>query len=66
MHGHGVIPKDKFEQAYYEKHPELWKKETGAYGEDRKDWALSSEDLNKIVRQTASRGSGLGQSFTSL
>lgn len=62
MHGHGIIPKDKFEQAYYEKHPELRKKETGTYGEDRRDWALSSEDLNKIVRETASRGSGLGTS----
>lgn len=62
MHGHGIIPKDKMEQAYYEKHPELWKKEVAAHGEDRKDWAMSSEDLNKIVRQTASRGSGLGTS----
>ena len=62
MHGHGILPKDKMEQAYYEKHPELWKKEVVAHhGEDRKDWAMSSEDLNKIVRQTASRGSGLGR-----
>lgn len=61
MHGHGILPKDKMEQAYYEKHPELWKKEVAAHNEDRKDWAMSSEDLNKIVRQTASRGSGLGK-----
>ena len=60
MHGHGIISKDKFEQAYYEKHPELWKKELSAYGEERNDWAMSSEDLNKIVRQTGHRGSGLG------
>ncbi|ELR01735.1 hypothetical protein GMDG_00111 [Pseudogymnoascus destructans 20631-21] len=59
MHGHGIISKDKFEQAYYEKHPELWKKELSAYGEERNNWAMSSEDLNKIVRDTGNRGSGL-------
>lgn len=60
MHGHGIMSKDKFEQAYYEKHPELWKKELSAYGEERNNWAMSSEDLNKIVRDTSHRGSGLG------
>lgn len=60
MHGHGIISKDKFEQAYYEKRPELWKKEISTYGEERQDSAMSSDDLNKIVRQTANRGSGLG------
>lgn len=61
MHGHEVAPKGKFEQAYYEKHPELWEKEGAApYGDDRHDLALSSGDLNNIVRQTASRGAGLG------
>ena len=64
-HGHGQTPHDRFEKAYYEKHPELLKKETGAYhgpfAEGRADWAMSSDDLNKIVRDTASRGSGLGE-----
>jgi hypothetical protein len=64
LHGHGIIPKDRFEQAYYEKHPELLKKETGHYSgaiaDSRNEWAMSSEDLNKIVRDTASRGAGLG------
>jgi len=64
-HGHGQIPHDRFEKAYYEKHPELFKKETGHYhgpfSEGRAEWAMSSEDLNKIVRDTASRGSGLGE-----
>lgn len=68
-HGHGQIPKDQFEKAYYEKHPELFKKETGHYhgpfSEERSEWAMSSEDLNKIVRDTASRGAGLGR-FTFL
>ncbi|KAG9248701.1 altered inheritance of mitochondria protein 21 [Calycina marina] len=58
-HGHGQVPKDRFEQAYYEKHPELFKKETanyhGPFAENRAEFAMSSEDLNKIVRDTASR-----------
>jgi len=65
-HGHGQVPKDRFETAYYEKHPELYKKETGHYhgpfAEGRAEWAMSSDDLNKIVRDTASRGSGIGKS----
>lgn len=65
-HGHQVLLHDRFEKAYYEKHPELYKKEVGQYGEGRQTWAMSSEDLNKIVRDTASRGSGLGTSSTSI
>lgn len=63
LHGHGVIPNDKFEKAYYEKHPELLQKECGQYGgaiDNRGEFVLSSEDLNKLVRETASRTSGLG------
>lgn len=58
-----MIPPDRFEKAYYEKHPELVKKELGQYGEGRPEWAMSSEDLNKIVRDTASRGAGLGKGY---
>jgi hypothetical protein len=62
MHGHGIISKDRLEQAYYEKHPELWKKELGAYqAEERKEWHLTSDELNKLVRDTVTRGSGLGK-----
>ena len=64
MHGHGIIPKDKMEQTYYEKHPELWRKELYAHGDEKKEWAMSSDDLNKIVRDTASRGAGLGKLFS--
>lgn len=68
LHGHGIIPKDRFEQAYYGKHPDLLQKEIGQYtgslGEGRAQWALSSEDLNKIVRETASKGAGLGKYIT--
>lgn len=52
--------KDQFEKAYHEKHPEVAKREIGQYGEGRPEWAMSSDDLNKSVRATATRGSGLG------
>ncbi|EAW09639.1 Aim21 family protein [Aspergillus clavatus NRRL 1] len=66
LHGHGV-PQDKFEKAWYEKHPEEYaKEEHGQYGPGvgtpRPDWALSSDDLNKIVRTSAVTGCGLGTS----
>jgi hypothetical protein len=62
LHGHGVVPQDKLEKAYYEKHPDLLKKEITPHHHDRpNDFSMSKEDLNKIVRETASRGSGLGK-----
>lgn len=65
MHGHGVPHNDHFGKAWYDKHPDaLVKEESGQYGPGigggRGEWALSSEDLNKIVRETARRGSSLG------
>lgn len=65
LHGHGVPHSDQFEKAWYDKHPDaLVREENGQYGPgiggSRGEWALSSEDLNKIVRDTASRGSGFG------
>ncbi|OOF99754.1 hypothetical protein ASPCADRAFT_138553 [Aspergillus carbonarius ITEM 5010] len=67
LHGHGVPTNDKFEKAWYEKHPEEYvKEEQGQYGPGvgtpRPDWALSSDDLNKIVRGSAVTGTGLGTS----
>ncbi|KAJ5594831.1 uncharacterized protein N7459_001039 [Penicillium hispanicum] len=66
LHGHGVQHPDKFEKAWYDKHPDEYVKEEGQYGPGvgtpRPDWALSSDDLNKIVQSSASRGSGLGTS----
>ncbi|PYI13803.1 hypothetical protein BO86DRAFT_395000 [Aspergillus japonicus CBS 114.51] len=67
LHGHGVPSNDKFEKAWYEKHPEEFvREEQGQYGPGvgtpRPDWALSSDDLNKIVRGSAVNGSGLGTS----
>jgi len=59
MHGHGVQSTDHFEKSWYEKHPEaLEKEEHGEYGPGigggRGEWALSSDDLNKLVRETSS------------
>ena len=67
-HGHQVQPHhhDRFEKAYYEKHPEIYKRELGQYGEGRPEWAMSSDDLNKIVRDTASRGAGPGKDYNAI
>lgn len=59
MHGHGVASSDHFEKSWYEKHPEALEKEGGGqYGPGidggRGQWALSSDDLNKLVRETSS------------
>ncbi|KAJ5287967.1 hypothetical protein N7478_003653 [Penicillium angulare] len=66
LHGHGVQHNDKFEKAWYEKHPDKYVKEEGQYGPGvgtpRPDWALSSDDLNKIVRGPGPVGSPAGAS----
>lgn len=63
LHGHGVGPHDQFEKAWYQKHPEeLVKEEQGAYGPSaalsRGEWVLSSEELNRLVRENNERGFG--------
>ncbi|KAI0408330.1 altered inheritance of mitochondria protein 21 [Xylaria palmicola] len=63
LHGHGVESTDKLEKAYYEKHPEIRQKEHYQPLHDRvQDNSMSRENLNKIVRDTASRGVGFGTS----
>ncbi|KAI9771711.1 MAG: hypothetical protein M1840_001927 [Geoglossum simile] len=67
LHGHGVPNQNKFEKAWYESHPDaLEREESGEYGPGlgaaRAEWALSSEDLNRVVRETASKGAGYGTS----
>ena len=67
LHGHGTPINDRFEKAWYDKHPDaLEREEHGEYGPGigggRGAWALSREDLDRIVRETASRGAGVGQS----
>ena len=62
LRGHGVAPQDKLDRAYYEKHPELLEREHYTPIHDRQnDLAMSSNDLNKLVRETASQGSGMGK-----
>ena len=61
LHGHGMQPLDKLEKQYFQKHPDLLKREHTPHHYDRPyDFSMSSEDLNKIVRETASHGSGIG------
>ncbi|KAI2469652.1 altered inheritance of mitochondria protein 21 [Annulohypoxylon bovei var. microspora] len=63
LRGHGVASTDKLEKAYYEKHPDALHKERYNHLHDRvNDYSMSSENLNKIVRDTASRGAGFGTS----
>ncbi|CAM1506418.1 Fc.00g060590.m01.CDS01 [Cosmosporella sp. VM-42] len=61
LRGHGVASEDKLDKAYYEKHPELLEREHYTPIHDRQnDFAMSKDDLNKLVRETTSRGSGVG------
>ncbi|KHN99128.1 uncharacterized protein MAM_02826 [Metarhizium album ARSEF 1941] len=54
LHGHGVVPQDKLEQAYYQKHPEALEREQHTPRHERhNDFAMSSSDLNRLVRDTA-------------
>ncbi|KAH6608576.1 hypothetical protein Trco_001922 [Trichoderma cornu-damae] len=60
MHGHGVESQDELDKAYYKKHPELLQREHHTPLHDRQnDFAMSSSDLNKLVRDTANRKSGI-------
>lgn len=71
LHGHGLNsfhgidqPKDQFEKDWYQKHPEEYKKEQGRIydpGHPSHDWALSSDDLNKLVHKSSNRGLGMGK-----
>ena len=70
LHGHGVGPVDHFDKEWYAKHPEQAQHEElhgqGVYelmGSGRGNFALSSDDLNKIVRDTAHKGAGFGKSI---
>jgi hypothetical protein len=64
LHGHGLAPKDPFERDWYAKHPDALQREEGEYGPGlqgpRNEWALSSEELNKLVHDTGRRGVGMG------
>lgn len=67
LHGHGVIPKNEFEQQWYAKHPEDFRREkAGEYGphiqENRKDYHWVGDDLVKLVHSSADKGLGMGTS----
>lgn len=71
LHGHGVLSNDKFERDWYAKHPDQLEHEEGhghgvyeGIGSGRGAYALSSDELNNIVRTTASRGAGFGKART--
>ncbi len=65
LHGHGQEPRDQFEVAWYEKHPDEHERDCGEYGPrlsaNRAEWALSSDDLNKLVDLSAKKGIGMGK-----
>lgn len=63
LHGHGVNMNDPFEKDWYSRHPDAMKREEqGEYGpaisEHRKEWALSSDELNKLVHSNNLLGAG--------
>lgn len=67
LHGHGIIPHNKLEREWYERHPEALEQEEGqahgvyeSIGAGRGSFAMSSDELNKLVRDTPSRGAGFG------
>ncbi|KAI1078892.1 altered inheritance of mitochondria protein 21 [Whalleya microplaca] len=62
LRSHGVASTDKLEKAYYEKRPDLLQKESYNLHDRVRDYRMSSNDLNKIVRDTASHGAGFGTS----
>ncbi|KAK8170760.1 hypothetical protein BC567DRAFT_264889 [Phyllosticta citribraziliensis] len=67
MHGHGLKPTDDLERKWYATHPDDAAREAqGAYGpaiqENRREWTLSSEQLNKLVQESANKGVGMGAS----
>ncbi|EED19175.1 conserved hypothetical protein [Talaromyces stipitatus ATCC 10500] len=66
LHGHGVHATDKFEKAWYDKHPdELAREEQGQYGPaiaERSTWALSSDDLNRLVHSSDNIDTSVGTS----
>lgn len=63
LHGHNVDPQDKLQRDYYKKHPELLKLEHHPYQHDRAtNFSMSSEQLNKMVRDTEANGHGVGKS----
>lgn len=65
LHGHGLNAKDHFEKDWYEKHPEdKAREQRGEYGPaiagERKEYHLSSEDLNRLVHSDGNNIDSIG------
>lgn len=65
LHGHGHLAYDQFEKEWYARHPEEVAKEQHALHvpaalQDRPAYAMSSDELNQLVRDTSRPGSGMG------
>ncbi|PSK55969.1 hypothetical protein B9Z65_4847 [Elsinoe australis] len=68
MHGHGIEPRDRFERDWYQRHPEEAAKEKNHHydpGHPRSEWALSSEDLNKLVHKRSGAAMGVSPDVVS-
>ena len=62
LHGHGVQPQDNLDKTWYQRHPEQLEREHSTPLHDRQnDFAMSSADLNKLVRASAGRAAGSGE-----
>lgn len=63
LHGHGIIPQNQFEKSWYEKHPQdAAREKQGEYGpaiqDNRKEYHLSKDDLNKLIHGKGDIGLG--------
>ena len=66
LHGHGSVPHDKLEKEYYQKHPDILEREHHKSVHERQnDFAMSSSDLNRLVRDTPSRKVAAGMYHSS-
>lgn len=65
LHGHSTPqPTDKLEKAWYDKHPDSFKRESAVSLHDRQnDYAMSSQELNKLVRDTRDSTQGTTEAF---
>lgn len=58
MHGHGQVSTDQFEQAWRQRHPNEAARDESGLLVPRPETALSSDDLNKLVRDNNDVGMG--------
>lgn len=66
LHGHGMAAQDRFEKAWYQRHPdELAKEEVVTHSPasalQRPSWAMSSDELNKLVHESGKNSPAFGK-----